>query len=179
MEPWMWWVTVTITLVTALITAVWRASGWWKEHALKHTATDEKLTSIDKVLAEIRADIKALTDEFRRFIGARPQVAVSDSPMRLNELGEKVSACVKAKAIAEQEAPNARKRLSSHNPYDVQDHCKQYFAEVGDFTPSATQLDTFKRCAYEHGIKLEQVRYVCAIELRDELLRLIEAEQSA
>lgn len=185
MEPWMWWVTFTIGLITALTTAVWRLAGWWREHTLKHTATDKNFTGIDKVLAEIKSEIKAFKEEFRTFMGAKPQVAMAaqvamtDSPMRLNELGEKVSLCVDAKGIAKQVAPNVQELLSSHNPYDVQDRCKRYFTEDGDFQPSADQLDTFKQCAYEHGIKLEQVRYVCAIELRDELLRLIEAEQPA
>lgn len=156
MEPWMWWVTLGITLVTALVTAVWKLSAWWKEHAIEHTR-------ITEVLARIEAAVNSL-------LGREPAIAVADSPLRLNELGLEVSSCVNGKKLAEDLAPEVRKRLPSDNPYDVQVFCQNYFETQHEAT------DTFKRCAYDHGIKLKQVQYVCAIELRDELLRIIEAE---
>lgn len=163
MEPWMWWVTLGITLITALVTAVWKLSAWWKEHAIEHTR-------ITKMLTKIEAAVTAIETAVATLLGREPAIAVAGSPLRLNELGLEVSSCVNGKKLAEDLAPEVRKRLPSDNPYDVQVFCQEYFETQHEAT------DTFKRCAYDHGIKLKQVQYVCAIELRDELLRIIEAE---
>ena len=185
MEPWMWWASFCVVLATI----AWKASAWWKEHTMKHARIDEVLAEIKDDLKSLKDDFKALKDDFkalkddfkslkddfRRLIGSRPQVALSDSPMRLSELGEKVSLCVDAKVLAEDLAPRIVGGLTSINPYDIQSFCKSYFKE--EHKLSDEQEDTFKQCAYDHGIKLEQVQFVCAIELRDELLRLIEERQ--
>ena len=46
------------------------------------------------------------------------------------------------------------------------------------FELSTEQEQSFKECAYEHGISLEQVQDVCAVELRDQLLHLLELEDT-
>lgn len=153
-DPKLLWM-IGLTLFGVVVAGV----RWWFNHSHKHLRLDE-------LVAEIKADVKAL---LRRERG----VADADSPLHLNELGRKVSSYVNAKAIAEQEAPKVVGRLPSHNPYDIQSYCKRYFAKDGEFEPSAEQLDTFKRCAYDHGIELAKVRHVCAFELRDEVQRLI------
>lgn len=144
---------------------------WWFKHSHKHMR-------IDELFAEIKADIKELKVDIKALLRREPAIVDAGSPLHLNELGKKVSLCVNAKGIAIREAPNVKNSLSSRNPYDIQAHCRQHFAKGGEFKSSAAQLDTFKRCAFDHGIKLEQVRYVCAIELRDELRRLIGSEAS-
>ena len=47
MEPWMWWVTVGITLTTALLAGVWKLSALWKEHAIEHTRITEMLARVE------------------------------------------------------------------------------------------------------------------------------------
>lgn len=165
MEPWMWWVTLGITLLTALVIGVWKLSAWWKEHAMEHTR-------ITKMLAKIDAAVTAIDAAVTSLLGRQPAIAIAGSPLRLNELGMEVSSCVDGKKLAEELAPEVRQRLPSDNPYDVQVFCQDYFETQHEPT------DTFKRCAYDHGIKLKQVQTVCAIELRDELLRIIEAESA-
>ena len=139
---------------------------------LRNEVKDE----IGELRNEVKDDIKELRIDIKTLLGREPAIADAGSPLHLNELGKKVSSYVGAKGIAEQEAPHVIKVLPSRNPYDIQVFCKQYFAEGGTFKPTNDQLDTFKRCAFDHGIKLEQVRYVCALELRDELQRLIDSE---
>lgn len=43
------------------------------------------------------------------------------------------------------------------------------------YEPTTEQDRSFKQCAFDHGIKLEQVLDVCAVELRDRLLRLLDS----
>lgn len=161
-DPKLLWM-VGLTLFGVVLAGI----RWWFNHSHKHTRLDDFVAQMKEDIKEIKADIKAL-------LGREPAIVDTGSPLRLNELGKQVSSCVNAKGIAEQEASNVMERLPSHNSYDIQTYCKRYFAE--EFKPSVSQLDTFKRCAFDHGIKLEQVQYVCAIELRDELQRLIDSE---
>ena len=125
---------------------------------------------------EVRADIKELGADVKALVGRLSAVANADSPLHLNALGKEVSSYINAKDIAKQEAPKVVARLPSRNPYDIQTYCMRHFSDDGAFKPTAEQLDTFKRCAYDHGIKLELVQEVCAYELRDELQRIIDDE---
>ena len=163
-DPKLLWM-IGLTLFGVVIAGV----RWWFNHSHKHMR-------IDELFAEIKADIRELKADIKTLLGRDPAIVDTGSPLHLNELGKEVSACVNAKDIAEQEAPKVIEMLPSRDPYDIQTYCKRHFSEDGEFKPSADQLDTFKRCAFDRGIKLEQVRYVCAIELRDELQRLIDSE---
>ena len=125
---------------------------------------------------EVKADIKELGADVKALVGRLSAVANADSPLHLNALGKEVSSYINAKDIAKQEAPKVVARLPSRNPYDIQTYCMRHFSDDGAFKPTAEQLDTFKRCAYDHGIKLELVQEVCAYELRDELHRIIDNE---
>ena len=163
-DPKLLWM-IGLTLFGAVVAGV----RWWFNHSHKHMRLEEGFSAVKADIKEMKADIKVL---LRR----HPEIADAGSPLHLNELGKKVSSYVNARGLAEQEAPNVMARLPNRNPYDIQAFCRRHFAEHGEFKPSADQLDTFKRCAYDHGIQLEQVRHVCALELRDELQRLIESE---
>ena len=54
------------------------------------------------------------------------------------------------------------------SPYDVQEFCSNYVHKV--LEPDEEQETRIKQCAYEHGVKREQVLNVLAIELRDVFL---------
>ena len=166
-DPRLLWA-IGVTLFGVVVTAFWKFARWWFNHSHEHTRISEMFEEIKADIRELRADIKAL-------LGRKSAVANADSPLHLNELGKKVSLSVNAKEIAAQEAPKVRELLPSHNPYDIQTFCQEHFERGGAFKPTAEQLDAFKRCAFDHGIRLEQVGEVCAYELRDELRRLIAA----
>lgn len=61
--------------------------------------------------------------------------------------------------------------MRGRSAYEVQEFCTNYMQRV--YKPPAEQDQSFKKCPYEHGIKLEQVLDVCAVELRDRLLHLL------
>lgn len=178
-DPRLLWA-IGVTLFGVVVTACWKCAGWWFDHSHKHTRIDELLAEIKADIsnfkAEVKADMNELRVDIKALLGREPTIADAGSPLHLNELGRKVSSYVNAKEIAKKEAPNVKELLPSLNPYDIQAFCKQHFAKDGGFVPTSDQLDIFKQCAFDHGIKLEQVRYVCAIELRDELRILIQNE---
>ena len=171
-DPKLLWM-IGLTLFGVVVAGV----RWWFNHSHRHTRLDELIVEIKTDLKEFKADVKSdindLKADVKALLGREQAISDADSPQHLNELGRSVSSYVNAKAIAEQEAPKVVDRLPSRNPYDIQSYCRRYFAKDGAFEPSAEQLDTFKRCAYDHGIGLAKVRHVCAFELRDEVQRLI------
>ena len=66
--------------------------------------------------------------------------------------------------------------VMGQNAYEIQECCTDY--TLNKFNSPTEQGQLFKKCAYEHGIKLEQVLEVCAVKLRDQLLRLLELEDT-
>lgn len=151
-----WWL-VAISVcggIWAVTNRMLKAHRWWVNHGNSHDR-------IKDALDEIKEDIKAL-------MRGKPDVVEQGSPLRLNDLGAKVSMFVDAKRLAIKLADEVVQQVPSDNPYDIQDWCKRYFAQ--EYEPSPELMDTFKRCAFEHGIALAQVQHVCAMELRDGLL---------
>ena len=132
-------------------------------------AIAELRVDTNKALAEIRADIKKL-------IAATPHVLAGTSPLRLTDLGEEVSQCVSAAALAEQMAPGLIDEMKGKHAYEVQEFCIDYMRD--EYQPTTEQDQSFKECAYEQGIKLKQVLDVCAIELRDKLLHLLDSKDT-
>ena len=175
-DPRLLWA-IGVTLFGVVATAFWKYAKWWFNHSQQHTRMDELFEEIKADISsfkdEVKADIRELRADIKAILGREPSITDADSPLHLNELGKKVSLSVNAKEIAAQEAPKVRALLPSHNPYDIQTFCREHFGRGGAFKPTAEQLDGFKRCAFDHGIRLEQVGEVCAFELRDELRRLI------
>jgi len=55
-------------------------------------------------------------------------------------------------------------------PYQIQEFSNEYMKNT--FEPTPEQFTKFGSCAYEHGVKYNQVLEVIAIELRDRLLEL-------
>lgn len=178
LDPRLLWA-IGATLFGVVVATFWKFARWWFNHSHQHTRIDELFEEIKADISsfkdEVKADIRELRADIKALLGRKSAVANADTPLHLNELGKKVSLSVNAKEIAAQEAHKVRELLPSHNPYDIQTFCQEHFERGGTFKPTAEQLDAFKRCAFDHGIRLEQVGEVCAYELRDELRRLIAA----
>ena len=123
--------------------------------------TENNQIGID--IDEIRTDIKGI---FER-IG--PATAVSESPIKLTELGQEISARLDAGEIAESLVPQFRARVSGMLPYEVQELCFKYM-NGDEFVPHDDVRTLILQCAFDKGLKREQVLDVIAIELRDRLL---------
>ena len=128
----------------------------------KHMAGTEKhMSAVERFMREIRRDLRKLLYRF----GAS---ASDGSPLRLTDLGRKISDTVDAPAWARETAKILRLRVEGKPPYEVQDAC---FSFVDDeFEPSDEFHATMRMCAYELGIDDIEVLTVLAITLRDELL---------
>ena len=143
-------------LILAVVTALIRAGMWIgavNEH--KHVVTD--------FMAEIREDIKKL---LRR---SGTAAVTSDSPLRLTERGDAIAAELDATSWAQQTAPCVRDQVEGKRPYEIQEFCLEYL-DSEEFRPSDEFTVAIRTCAYDHGLDEDQVRFVLAIVLRDELL---------
>lgn len=125
-----------------------------------------------------RKSFKAFMDEIRDkldkiFSRLPPLPVTGSSPRRLTELGERISDCVNGKTLADRLAQELLEKVKDKSAYDTQEFCMEYMED--EFKPTSGQFTKFGDCAYENGVKLEQVKEVIAIELRDILLKLKEA----
>jgi len=113
-----------------------------------------------KFMVEIREDIKKILQ-----LLPRTPVA-SQSPLRLNDLGETISKQLKAKDWARATAPDLTNQLTVKRPYEIQEACFERVSKE-DFNADIPMARRILDCAFEHGLKEGQVRMVLGIELRD------------
>ena len=144
------WITVVIGVAAVLVLA-----GRW----IGHVNADR--SSFKEFIAEVRSDIKAI------LVKLSPAVVSSGSPLRLTELGRKISAGVNAKEIAQGLVAVVLPKVEGESAYDIQAYC---FAFLDDCDLLGPKIDEIKQCAFENGLEQSLVRRVIAVELRDLLL---------
>ena len=132
-------------------------SGRWVGHV------NSELREFHEFMDEIREDIK-------KILSRLPLYPVSqDSPLRLNELGEEIASELGLAKWARESANQHLGAVQSLKPFEVQDYCYDFLTT--SFVPTLEQETMIKECAYENGLKREQVIDVFVIVLRDHLIR--------
>ena len=96
----------------------------------------------------------------------------SDSPLKLTAVGDKVSKSIDSISIVKGLATDLRVKADGKLPYDIQELCFDFIRD--EYKPSDEVEKDIKKCAYDNGIDRAEVLDVLAVELRDEILRLIE-----
>ena len=120
-----------------------------------------------RLLEEIREDVKKIFDRLP------PAAVASGSPLRLTDLGEKISAELNAREWASELIEKEGLTATGKLPYEVQELCQGYLQ--GSFRPEPEQESRLKQVAYENGIDQEQVLSVLMVVLRDLLLETRES----
>ena len=133
---------------------------------------DEVRKDMDEVrkdMVEVRKDTDEVRKDIKQIFACLPDFAVSsDSPLRLTDLGEKISKDTDAKQWAETEAASLSGDIAGKRPFEIQ---KIAFDRAGAFIPSDELLIKMQDSAFKHGHEdLEIVRQVLGVELRDRLL---------
>jgi len=152
----LWSNPLVYVLALTLVTALFRA-GMWVGGVNEHTRV------VTGFMAEIREDTKKL---LRRSGSA---AVTSDSPLRLTELGDAIATELDETSWAQQAAACIRDGAGGKRPYEIQELCLEYL-DSEEFRPSDEFTVAIRTCAYDHGLDEDQVRFVLAIVLRDELL---------
>ena len=159
-----WLRIIVVVAVPTVVGMIWLArwsgklDGWVKE--------------IDGFKADTKDALNRIHDDIKKILASQPRnVLAGTSPVRLTDLGKEVSKSVTAAVWAEKEASKLAGDLQGKTAYEVQEYCFGYMKEC-ELAPDDDRAA--KECAFEHGIKLEQVLDVFAIELRDRLLHILQ-----
>ena len=161
------WIIGALTLLVAIVGAAISIGQWKGRLDAEREETKRNVLGLHRTLegfvSEIRSDIKQI------FKSLSPSVLTSGSPLRLTELGRKISDSINGATLAEEFAESLRNQVAGKLPYEIQEMAMAHVKET--WTPSEEVDRRIKSVAYENGLKREQVLDVIAIELRDKLLQ--------
>ena len=120
-------------------------------------------------MEDIRTQFDRIHARIDDIFGRLPRTEVAGtSPLALTDLGRRISDCLNAKALASTIADSLRERARGRKPFEIQEMCFKYVKE--EYDPPVEVVDAIGECAYEQGVKRDQVLNVLAVELRDRLL---------
>ena len=127
---------------------------------------DAMRDSVTDFMKEIRSDIKKILGNME------PRTVVAGSPLQLSDLGEQIAdtlsvrpwAHVMSSGILLDETYDNVREMSE---YELQEFCMNYCTSVFSF-PEET-LDRMANVAFNHGIKVKEVKKVYAVLLRDQI----------
>lgn len=122
-----------------------------------------KFSSLETSVNWIKEEIKKIWDELRQ-----PKVSVTNSPIRLNEMGEEILRDSGIKEWLDGAKPQLmdllKEKGATRTGYDVQETIKQIM-EATKFTSDWEHK--LKDYAFKKGIDLDTIRLVAAIHFRD------------
>ncbi len=142
-------------IVLAALVAVIGVGIWVGRMTEFKSATTKRL---EEILQKIDRIIERLP----------PALLSTGSPLRLTELGRKISDALDAPRWLEPIAASLQEQAANKSAYEIQKLCFDYMVDT--FDPDPTQDAEIKECAYENGIEVKGVLDVLAVELRDKLL---------
>lgn len=119
-------------------------------------------TGTTKLLQEVREDVKKILARLG------PSAVSAESPLRLTDLGREISAEIDAETVANSLAASFGRQAAEMQPYEIQDFCFDYVRDR--FRPEPAQIARMRKSAYDHGVSIDVVNQVLAIELRDRLV---------
>ncbi|MCZ0942268.1 MAG: hypothetical protein OXJ53_04350 [Gammaproteobacteria bacterium] len=151
-----------VILLIALVKVLWEAASWYG-------SVNADRYNFKEFMQEVRGDIKEILLKLSK------PVAERGSPIRLTDLGKKVSDEVGAKEIAKGLLGDMLPEVRDKSAYDIQEYCFSHLNEC-DLSLSEEQIAEIKQCAFDNGIETLSVRRVIAIELRDMILSELSLE---
>lgn len=143
------WVIAGITLIVVVA----KISMW-------AGAVNTDRTSFTDFMKEIRAKVDMILERL-----PPPGVATAASPLRLTDLGQKISTEIGATELARELAVEIRERVAGMDEYDLQETCLDFLEN--DYEPTPEMDSLIKKAAFDNGLKRHQVLRVIGLELRD------------
>ena len=157
-----WW--VVAGLAVTFIAAIIKFARWTGR-------VDSRLNALDKAIAGLRKEIAEIREDIRKLLhGQSAKTISSDSPLKLTELGQRISTSLDTPSIADGLARELRARAEGKQPYDIQELSFDFVRD--EYRPSDEVDARIKQCAYENGLDRDAVLDVLAVQLRDRLLEL-------
>lgn len=158
-----WYANPVVWTLVALTIVAGAARFWyWRGQV------DNDRDAFKKFMTEIGGKIDKIQENLHELLGATRAVSKPGSPLKLTELGNRVANCLKSSEIFQDIEPLLRDRTHGKQPYEIHDICSEYIH--GELKPSPEMEVVIRSCAYENGVKRQDVLEVMTIELRDRLL---------
>ena len=132
MNNW-WYVSIAVLLLT--VGGIILKFGKWTGEV------NSDRDRFNKFIKEVRDDIKTILSRIP------PSVVVGSSPLRLTELGGKISKEIHAKEWAKEIANDLIESVKNKQPYEIQETCNQYIDD--DFDPDDDLNIKLNASAYE------------------------------
>ena len=120
--------------------------------------------TVEKTLVDIKADIGKILDHL-----LRAPVISSESPIKLTDYGRTISGELDADKWAEERVARFKNELKDKSPYEIQEFCFELAKSNSEYDPIL--VANMQTSAYNHGLQVDQVKRVFAVELRDALLK--------
>ncbi len=162
----MWSLEVAIQagiLVLGVGAAVWKLARW-------PGSVNSDRDHFKAFMKAIREDIRSIRESVQTILLRSTATVTSGSPLRLTDLGQRVSETMNAAQWADQLAPSLRKETAGMESYQIDQFADRY---VGTRLSEEWQTKV-KRTAYEFGLDAASVRSALRVVLRDALLRGVE-----
>lgn len=155
-------------LVGVVVVFILFVMRWFYKHKSEHDIITHTVNGMESGIGNINLKLDKLLFHIAG-------LGSSKSPLRLTDLGMRVSEMIDARSIAKELAPAMIDQMRGLPEFDIQEQCHRHFLGA-DRRLTEDQCVRFKQCAYKEGLELEHLYLVCAIELRDELLRMVREE---
>ena len=124
-------------------------------------------------MKEIREDIGKIRENIEKiFLRLPTDVASGASPLKLTELGERISQEISAPRWAEGIISRfgLEKKFEGMSPYDVQESCISFCVSQENWKPNVQEHEMAQSVAYNSGLSTEKVYRVLGIVMRDRIL---------
>ena len=157
-----WWGVALVTPTVIALIAIIAAFGKYREW--KGTVNAD-IQSFKEFMNEIRGDIKKIFDRL-------PPSPITEgaSPIKLTDFGTNISHDIGAKKWANLLAPKLVSQVQNQQEFEIYRFCEKYVADMK--LDDNLQL-RIQEVAYNHNISTASVMEIFPIELRDELLSLL------
>ena len=134
---------------------------------------DGDLKTLNKFVTEMREQfMPEIRGKFEELLKTLPRSAFAPgSPLRLTDLGRQVAECLESREWASRVGGELKLQAERLEPYQIDDLARQYI-EKNVNADEGEWAERIKKCAFESGVKREELPVVLRIVLRDELLRL-------
>ena len=152
-----WWFIIPTGILAAIGVGalIWRGGAWYG-------AVNTDRANFKEFMKEVREDLKKILQRLPE------QTTASGSPVTLTDYGKTIAEDLGAQAWAEKLAPTLLPTVVGTRAFQVDEFARDH---VTDDLSDDWRVRVAE-CAYEHGLKRDQVLAVLRVVLRDELLRI-------
>ena len=152
----------TLVVIGSVIVLIFKVGKWFQATDQVKRDLGSIKETLAKVVEEFRDDIKKI------FLYLRPEVS-SSSPLELTDFGRELSTDIGGQEWARQKASELASRVRGQPAFEVHEFAAEYVQGNTNFDEAFFQR--MRECVYNRGAKIEQIRNVLAVELRDALLK--------